>query len=88
MPCIILSDLTRTQPIADRWSRLRLDRSVIPPAVHSWLFYSSTHYWGWCPIAFEPALMPRLGRLLVLARCIPSLAATGIGATVTLDASG
>src|SRR3954469_18021382 len=74
MPCIIQPDLPRTQPIADRRSCHRLNWSVIPPTVNSWLFCSSIHHGERCPIAFDPALMPRLGWLSVLARCIRSLA--------------
>src|SRR4051812_13210935 len=59
MPSIVLPDLTRTQPVADRRSCLRLRWSIIPPAVNSWLLFSSAHHGRWCPIALDFALMPR-----------------------------
>src|SRR4051812_27284272 len=74
MPGIVLTDLTRDKPVTDRRPCLRLPGSVIPLVANSWLFYSFAHHKGWCPIAPDSALMPRLGWLYVLARCIRSLA--------------
>src|SRR4051812_39584868 len=74
MPGVILTDLARDKSGADCWSWGRLLRHVIAPAVNSWLFNSSACRWGW-PIAPDPTLMPRWGRLMsLLARCIRSLA--------------
>ena len=72
MPGIVLADLARSEPIADRWSCFRLTRLVIAPAVNNWLFRSPAHNRG-IPISSDPALMPRLALLPVLARCIRSL---------------
>src|SRR3954471_14833771 len=65
VPCIVLADLTRAEPIADCRSCLRPTRLVVAPAVYSRLFRSSARSRG-IPIAADPALMTRLTLLPVL----------------------
>src|SRR3954468_19262078 len=73
VPCIILADLARAKSGADCWSRCRLLRQIIAPAIDGRFLHPSTRGRG-RPIALDSALMPRGSQVLsILARCNRSL---------------